>query len=140
MIRLNYCDIEWAFYGSRIVFFDGREVSAWPHPEIPHYHVISHRCGYGDDLLAYCREHELAHVLVAQELRQWCSFVLDCHAREVTPYAGLAIMEELAAQTLQRWVRANERPIVADFDWDELKRKFLYYVELLDGEYHGNEA
>jgi len=138
MIRLDYCHIEWVDNGSRIVFFDGREVSAWPHPEIPHYHVISHRCGYGDDLLAYCREHELAHVLVAQELRQWSSFVLDCQAREVTPCVGLAIMEEITAQALQRWARANERPIVADFDWDAIRHKFLYYAKQLDEEYYGS--
>jgi hypothetical protein len=37
--------------------------------------------------------------------------------------------EEIAAQTFQRWLRANERPIVSGVDWDRLKAEAL---ELLD--------
>jgi hypothetical protein len=33
-------------------------------------------------------------------------------------------------QTFQRWLRAHERPIVADVDWDQLKARA---ITLLDG-------
>jgi hypothetical protein len=41
-----------------------------------------------------------------------------------------AAVEELTTQAFQRRVRANEQPIVADVDWDRLKREALM---LLDG-------
>jgi hypothetical protein len=31
----------------------------------------------------------------------------------------------MAAQTFQRWLRANERPILGGVDWDDLKRDAL---------------
>jgi hypothetical protein len=36
----------------------------------------------------------------------------------------------VAAQTFQRWLRANERPICSGLDWDGLKRDAL---DLLNG-------
>lgn len=134
MIRLEYCDIEWTELGARVVFPDGAETCAHPHPEEPHYHVIAHRCGYGDDLLAYCREHELAHAIVAQEFRGWVSWALHAQAHGYTPTAFSSTYEEIVAQTLQRWARANERPIVGGVDWDAIKDKFLGAAILLDKE------
>jgi hypothetical protein len=131
MVQLRYCSIEWTDTGARTVFPDGAETVAWPHPEQPHYHVISHRCGYGDDVLAYCREHELAHALVAQEILGEPSHVLESLARGLTPDRGLAVVEEMAVATLLRWVRANERPIVANCDWDRIKATFLGHVAQL---------
>lgn len=109
---------------------------AYPHPDDHHYHVIAHRCGYGDDLLAYCREHELAHALVAQCIgASRPSTVLWHQARMLGPApVGLSIFEEIAAQALQRWVRANERPILAGADWDAIKLTFLGYAEALGRE------
>lgn len=36
-----------------------------------------------------------------------------------------SVEEEIAAQVLQRWLRANERPIVSGVDWDAMKRDAL---------------
>jgi hypothetical protein len=130
MIRLTHCSIEWTDHGCVTRFPDGAEVGAYPHPEQPHYHVIAHRCGYGDDLLAYCREHEFCHALVAERFYDDVSFVLFPLAHKLKPPGGFALLEEIAAQTLQRWLRANERPILAGCDWDALKRDAL---ELLAG-------
>lgn len=131
MVDLLYCAIEWTDYGTRVVFADGAEASAWPHYEDPHYHVVSHRCGYGDDLLWYCREHELAHAVIGEVLLDGPSYVLNClaHQRDVN-YAA-AVFEETAVQTLQRWVRANEQPIVGDCDWWKLRERFLVYASKL---------
>jgi hypothetical protein len=136
MLQLRYCSIEWTEAGARTVFPDGAETTAWPHPEQPHYHVISHRCGYGDDVLAYAREHELAHALVGEEILREPSHVLDSLAHGVTPDRGLAVVEEMAVATLLRWVRANERPIIADWDWDALKAVFLGHAAQLNEAMH----
>ena len=40
-----------------VTFKDGATCTAVPSMS-PHYHVIAHRCGYGDDLGRYCYEHE----------------------------------------------------------------------------------
>lgn len=132
MIQLKYCAIEWTELGCRTVFPDGSEIDAWPHPELNHYHVISHRCGYGDNLTAYCRDHDLAHAVIAELLLDRESCALHAQAHGVEPERGMALLEELAAQALQRWARAAERPIVAGFDWDRLRAEFLRYADELD--------
>lgn len=128
MIQLAYCAMEWTDYGVRVVFPDGKEMSAWPSEE-HHYYVISHRCGYEDSITTYCREHELAHALIAEETYGWASSV------QLNSSAGpTAILEEAAVQVLQRFVRGGERPIIGDFNWDALKARFLHLAALLDAE------
>jgi hypothetical protein len=123
-IDLKFCSIEWTDWGCLTRFPDGAGVGAHPH-EIPHYYVISHRCGYGDDTMAYCREHEFAHAFVAERLRGGPSYVLLAMAHREAVDKGAAVYEEIAAQTFQRWLRANERPILWGADWDGLKRDAL---------------
>lgn len=132
MIHLDHCTIEWVDEGARTVFRDGTQTVAYPHPELTHYHVIAHRCGYGDDVMAYCREHELAHAFLIQELKGTASQVLEHQAHDWIMRSGPAVLEEMAVQMFQRWCRANERPIVAGCDWDDLKRRFLMYA-ILEG-------
>jgi hypothetical protein len=124
MIKLQFCSLEWTEWGVTTRFHDGSEVGAWPH-DTHHYRVISHRLGYGDDVMAYCREHEFAHAFVAERLRDEPSYVLECLAKGRPIDMSFAIFEEMAAQTFQRWLRANERPILAGVDWDGLKRDAL---------------
>jgi hypothetical protein len=131
VIWLQHCSIFWTDFGATTRFPDGSEVHACPHPEQPHYHVIAHRCGYGDDLLAYCREHEFCHSFWAKRIWGEPSIVLNALAHGEKPPRARALSEEIAAQTFQRWLRANERPILAGCDWDVLKREAL---ELLAGE------
>lgn len=137
MLSLRYCSIEWTEEGARVVFPGGdgaqaAETEAYPHPQNHHYSVISHRVGYGDDLLGYCREHELAHAVVAQEFFDAPSYVLEHMARRTSPDRRMAVLEEMAVATLQRWVRANERPIIGDCDWDRIKAEFVGYVAQLN--------
>jgi hypothetical protein len=139
MIDFRFHSIEWTDYGARVLspshFVTAKhETSAWPHPEDPHYAVIAHRCGYRDDLLGYCREHELAHILVSQEIRGTPSYVIDAQALGVEPDLGMAIPEEFAAQALQRFARANEEPIIAGFDWNALRALFLGHVHRLNSD------
>lgn len=130
MIRLKFCTIEPKADGCRVRFlWSGKHCDARPH-KTPHYHVIAHRCGYGDDVSAYCVEHEFAHCFIEERLYNRPSIVLWSLAHNVELEAKKALYEEVAAQTFQRWLRANERPILAGVDWDGLKRDAL---ELLDG-------
>lgn len=134
MLQLRHCSVEWTDKGARVRFLGGAETEAWPHPEQPHYHVIAHRLGYGDDLLRYCREHELAHAVIAEAFEDGPSYVLKMLARGDTPHQGRAVLEEMAVATLLRWVRANERPIIGGCDWDTLKAQFLGHVSQLERE------
>lgn len=129
MIVLRFCVIDFTAWGASTHFTDGATVNAVPH-DTPHYHVIAHRLGYGDDLLRYCQEHEFCHSFIAERLKAAPSFVLHRLARgdrfDRDPRdRGEVLYEELAAQQLQRWLRANERPIVSGCDWDQLKHDAL---------------
>lgn len=48
------------------------------------------------------------------------------------PDPAEALFEEMAVQTFQRWMRANERPILAGVDWDALKADALTLIEKED--------
>lgn len=132
-MQLNYCSIEWTEYGCVTYFEDGSEASAWPAWDDPHYRVISHRLGYGDDLLSYCREHDFCHCVVEQSLHDRPSRVIWALAHGTVLSGPESSYEEFAAQALQRFLRANEWPIVSGVDWEAIKWKAL---ELLDAENH----
>lgn len=107
-----------------VTFHDGKTCPAVPSDD-PHYYVIAHRCGYGDDRAAYCFEHEVAHLIVSEFFWGLPSVVLRGVA-EGKPLSGAsAATEELMAQTLQRYVRAKEEPIIGGVKWGELRAKFL---------------
>ena len=112
-------------YGCVTYFADGSEASAWPSWEDNHYRVIAHRTGYGDNLLDYCREHDFCHALVEEVLHDRASRVLWALAHGQTLSGPESAYEEFAAQALQRWIRANERPIIAGVDWDGIKLEAL---------------
>jgi hypothetical protein len=124
VIRTRYAAVELTAQGCVTHFLDGTSYGAHPH-DTHHYAVIAHRCGYGDDLLAYCREHEICHLLVEEWLHDRPSRILWglAHGEPLAPHE--AAYEEIAAQALQRWVRAAERPIIGGVDWDALKHRAL---------------
>lgn len=126
LIQLNHCKIEWTPTGCRTSFSDGSSIASFPH-EIPHYYIIAHRCGYGDDLLAYCREHDFFHGYCEEYFNNRASPILWslAHGDEIVD----SVYEELVVQTCQRWVRCNERPIIGGVDWDNFKQKALNFLE-----------
>lgn len=125
--NLTYCQIVSDGWRVTVTFPDGRTCPAVPHMT-PHYHVISHRCGYGDDVAAYCFEHEVAHAVVCEVLWDQPSPVLDAVASGRMLSGRDAVAEELLAQTLQRFARAGERPIIGGIDWDAMRARFLEAV------------
>ena len=124
VIRLRWASVTYDPTGCWFEFMDGTGYGSNPH-ETPHYREIAARCGYGSDLLAYCREHEYIHHVIGEELYRGPSPVLWqlAHGRPVDP--GLAAVEEAAVMTLQRWVRAGERPIIGGVEWDRIKARCL---------------
>ena len=130
VIQLKHCAVELTDWGCTTRFKDGAEVSAYPHPELPHYSVISHRCGYGDDHLGYCQEHELMHSVCAEWFHDKPSEVLWAMAHGTMLNGKAAAYEEIVAQTMQRWVRANERPIISGINLDAFKKHVLTLLEV----------
>lgn len=125
MIRLRFCSIEFTAAGAVTRFPDGTSVDATPHPDDPRYHVISHRLGYGSNVLAYCQIHEFAHAYLAERLRDRPSHVLWQLAHGQKVDRGEALYEEMATQQFQRWLHANEEPIVSCANWSKLKADAL---------------
>jgi hypothetical protein len=142
-ITLPHATVTYTPEGCVSTFADGTSYGAHPH-DTPHYDEIARRCGYlgahrwghlhpwlsADARLAYCREHEVFHHSVGEHFYGRVSPVLWAlaHGRDVSPEE--AALEEAMVMTLQRWVRAGERPIIGGVDWDGLKRQAL---GLLDG-------
>ena len=112
MIELRFCRVEFTAEGADTHFPDGTVCGAQAH-DTHHYAIIAARCGYGDDTLAYCREHELAHSLVAQWRYDAPSAVLWGVAHDAQLTGRMSAAEETLAQTMQRFWRANERPILS---------------------------
>src|SRR5436305_10212291 len=133
LISLKYADLSWTETGVRVWY---RNVTAQGlgtvqgHPHnTPHYYVIAHRCGYGDDVMAYCREHEFFHEWLSEIMYDTPSPVLWALANGRVLSGPRSIMEELLVQAFQRWVRANERPIVSGGKWDEWKAEALRLLD-----------
>lgn len=124
MIRTRHAFVRRQDWGCIVLFTDGAQCPAQHFPEDPHYRVIAHRCGYQDDTLAYCQEHETAHLIVEEVLHQRPSRVLWGLAHDAPLDPKDAAYEEGMAQMLQRFVRARERPIIGGVDWDALAQRF----------------
>lgn len=111
-----------------VSFHDGTSVGAVPQATTD-YHVISHRLGYEDDILAYCREHEFAHAFLEEKLHDRPSQVLWSLAHGLSVDDKTHVYEEIAAQTFQKWLRSAERPITSGVDWIQLKKEAILILE-----------
>jgi hypothetical protein len=124
-IQFKYCWIDRTDYGCISTFNDGTFVKSCPHPELPHYAVVSHRMGSGDDLHEYAAIHDFCHHWTHEYLFSEPSPSLwgVAHRQPVPDRA--AAYEEAVVMTFQRWLKTNERPIIAGVDWDDMKHKAL---------------
>ena len=75
--------------------------------------------------------------MVEQELHDRPSRVIWALAHGTVLSGPESSYEELAAQALQRFLRAGERPIISGIDWDGIKEKAL---DLLNAENHRIQA
>jgi hypothetical protein len=129
MIELAHCNIHYRPYGVRVVFPDGAFADGTPHDTVE-YRLITMRCGYGDDIMAYCREHDACHAIWAEFVHHSPSKVLRGIATGKMLSGAESVEEEMGAQLLQRWVRTQERPIISGLDFYALRR---FALEKLDG-------
>lgn len=113
-----------------MTFLDGASIESWPH-DTPHYHVNAHRLGYNGDLLTYCRDHDFFHAFCEQWFFDRPSLTLWAVAHNEPVPEDADAYEEMAVMTCQRWVRANERPIIGNVDWDLFKTTALAQLEAL---------
>lgn len=129
MMQIGSACVTYYSEGAFTSYLDGTSYAAQPHHS-HHYHVIAHRLGYSDNVLAYAREHEVCHHIVSEWIGGHTSKVLWplAHGRE--PDAYEAMQEEALAMTFQRWLRANERPIIGGVDWTALRDRA---ISLIDG-------
>lgn len=133
-ITLKHCMMVWTPEGCDTHFHDGAVAGSCWH-DTHHYAIIASRLGYGDDLLAYTREHEFAHNWVAEKLFDAPSAVLWGVAHNAMPTGRQSAYEECFAQTFQRFLRANERPILSG-----LPKLDAWKAEALDLLSYANEA
>jgi hypothetical protein len=130
VIQLAHCSVAWTDYGCITRFEDATEAAAWPHPDNNHYRIVAARLGYGDDVLAYSREHELGHALVGQWIFHGPSPVLWGVAHDKLLSGRESSLEECFVQALQRFWRANERPILSGLPkLDEWKNEALAMID-----------
>lgn len=124
MILIGEAKVVFTETGCYTSYEDGTSYASHTHGT-HHYHVISHRLGYEDDILRYCREHELLHHVAGYWIKSRHSEVIWPLAHGEKPDLIVSMNEELLVQTLQRWIRCNERPFIADVDWGIIKRNYL---------------
>ena len=132
--RIGTATVVYTQEGCFTRYDDGASYGAHPHHEDHHYTVIASRCGYSPDhagRLQYAREHEACHHIVAEWIGGYTSKVLWPLAHGRDPVAMDATLEEAAAMTFQRWLRANERPIIGGVDWDGLKGRALGLLDAI---------
>ena len=127
-ITLKFCTIERLPDEVLVTFIDGASCPATPHPDMPHYREITARCGYGDDVWAYCFFHEFAHAWIEERLYDRPSRVLWALAHETMLSGKEAVYEEITAQVFQRWLHADERPIIGGVPWDKWKAEALALI------------
>lgn len=136
IVTLPHATVTYTPEGCVSHFADGTSYGAQPH-DTPHYMEITERCGYrpiwfkdevaarANARLAYCREHEICHHVVGDHFYDGRSTVLWSLAHGYDPDPRDAAIEEAMVMTVQRWLRAGERPIIGGVDWDGLKRDTL---------------
>jgi hypothetical protein len=129
LVPLEFGTVEETHWGCRVTFNDGAQTNSVPHFHDHHYFVISHRCGYGDDVQKYCVEHDFAHMFISQHILQTHSQVLRALADFSPVPPAVAAYEEAMAQMFQRWLRASEEPIIGGIDWHHMKWEALKLLE-----------
>lgn len=92
-------------------FMDGTFVEALPH-DTDEYRARAAELGYGKDTAAMSREHELAHAILARELRLPVSPVLWAVAHGEPPPTDNA-WEEAAVLAFQAFARARGIDLVS---------------------------
>jgi hypothetical protein len=98
----QYCTVE-LYPDEQLVvtrFSDGTEAHACPH-DTPEYHAHALDKTGRDDIMLYCWQHDLMHVMIG-EMNDRPSAVLWAVAHELPTDTDACVQEEREAMTLQR--------------------------------------
>ena len=129
--RLDIHDAEgWAC----TTFPDGQSFGAHPH-DTQDYRALSRECGYGDDIWAYCRDHELLHNLLPQEANGTPSHVLWHLAHGTKPDPWKVWQEEALVIGFQRFLTGRDQSMPATapgIDRYALKAKALKLLDAVE--------
>jgi hypothetical protein len=125
-LRLKYCEVD--VWPDRVLtrFDDGTSYGAYAH-DTGHYRALADRCGYGQDIHAYCCEHEVAHSVVAEYLFNATSRVIWALAHGYVADKLDILLEEELAISLQAFTRAKVLPgsSAPAFSWFDLRNRFI---------------
>lgn len=124
MIQLRFAALEYTPTGALTIFPDGASWGAEPHPDMPHYQHLAYAYGHEGDTRAYCRLHELAHHVVAEQFGSH-SLVLFALAHGEQPTPMIAAAEEALAMAPHRFVMTREPPLVDGLDWHAARERVL---------------
>src|SRR4051812_10145900 len=94
-------------HGTKIVLPTGQVVHGVPQ-DTDDYRATAERLGYGDDLLAMCRDHDVLHCRLCAWLKIPTSYCMR-DAAGILPEAerALADAEEEAVMAVQRFMRMH---------------------------------
>ncbi len=113
-IQLIFCRVE--IHAERryleTIFADGARIGAYPH-ETADYRAVTAETGYGDDIWAYARDHELLHNLLPQEVNGTPSHVLWHLAHETKADPWKVWQEESLAISFQRFLTGRDKTMPA---------------------------
>jgi hypothetical protein len=107
--HFRFCRVIFKPESSTVItrFPDGTEAHACPH-DTPEYHAHAVEKTGEDDILRYCLEHDVAHVLIG-EAAGGPSPVLWAIAHGEDTTGPLFDLEEAAAQALQKFLTVQAR-------------------------------
>lgn len=91
--------------GSRVTLSTGQVIEGEPH-DTPEYRETARLLGYGDDVLAMCRDHDPLHAIVCDMLGLGDSRALRV-AAGLESESVISRIEEGAVVALQRLIRAT---------------------------------
>jgi hypothetical protein len=107
VFQLRHCTVSFHDTFAWTQYTGGQGYGAVPSDD-PSYRALAKRLGYGDDILAYCLEHDFLHSFIEQELFDRPSPILYALAHGY-PAPSTTAYEEALVQMFQGFLRG---------DWD----------------------
>jgi hypothetical protein len=125
---LRHCTVSFYDHFAWTQFPSGQGWGAVPSDD-PSYRALAARLGYGDDILAYCLEHDFLHSFLEQEVFQRPSPILYALAHDVPP-PPTTCYEEALVQLFQGFLRNNWDMTAThpDIDWCVIRTKAVIFL------------
>lgn len=128
-IKMTFCSVNLYPTWCWTAFPDGSGFGAYPH-DTAEYRDIARRLGYGEDIMAYCWEHEVMHSFVSERISGQASPILWALAHR-RRHPDSTVYEEALTQAFQGFLRGG-LPMSAtapDVDWWSLRQDALWLLD-----------